>query len=158
MEVKKTLLGVFIVILVAVTLIGVTALTSGNNSSSKHIEVNENSDKEDIIPSDFLAGITLEQAQEIALNNVVGGTIKESQLENENGNIVYNIDVIKDNAEIEVKIDPSNGNVLKTESDNEKDGNDKEDKESTETENEKSSDLEQDGINHEFEGEEENED
>jgi uncharacterized membrane protein YkoI len=152
METKKTLLGVFILALIAATLIGVTALNSGNNLSSKQIGIKDNSDKEDIIPSDFSAKITLEQAQAIALSNVVGSTLKEGQLEDEDGNIVYNIDVIKDNAEFEVKINPDDGSVIKIESDNE------DDKESAETDSEDNSDSEQDGINHEFEGEEENED
>lgn len=121
MGIEKTILVVFIVGLITAALIGVTALTSGNNLSAntgtlKHIEVKENSDKEDIIPTDFTAKITLEQAKEIALKNVAG-TIKDGALEDENGNIVYNIDVLKDNTETEVKIDPNNGNVLKIEKD-----------------------------------------
>ena len=128
MGIQKTILVVFVVALIAVAIIGVTAVTSGNNLSlksgiSKHIEdKSETHDKEDNIPSNFSAKITIEQAQEIALKNVAG-TIKDSKLEDENGNIVYNIDIVKDNTETEVKIDPSNGNVLKTQNDN----NDKKD-------------------------------
>jgi len=106
-----------------------------------------------------LAKITEEQAKSIAINSVdlkLVGEITAINLENEDGNVMYAVEFSKNSIETDVKIDAGNGNVLKIESDNNE--ADKESKESAETENEKGSDFEQDGIDHQFEGEEEHED
>ncbi|MFH1643540.1 MAG: PepSY domain-containing protein [Patescibacteria group bacterium] len=103
-----------------------------------------------------LAKITEEQAKTIALDVVdinSVGELTDVGLDNENGNVVYSVEFTKNGIETDVKIDAGNGDVLKIEGDN-----DEADKESAETENEKDSDFEQDGVDHEFEGEEEHQD
>jgi len=126
---------------------------SGNDNAP---EISEAQESVQLAP---LAKITEEQAKEIAINTVdltLVGEVTGIGLDNENGNVVYSVEFTKDGIETEVKIDAGNGDVFKIESDNGE--ADKEDKESAETENEKDSDFEQDGIAHEFEGEEEHED
>lgn len=104
-----------------------------------------------------LAKITEEQAKSIAVDSVdlkLVGEITTVNLENEDGNVMYAVEFSNNGIKTDVKIDAGNGNVLKIESDNNE--ADKESKESAETE--KSSDFEQDGIDHQFESEEEHED
>lgn len=55
---------------------------------------------------------------------IVGGTAYEAELENEDGTIVYEVEVIKDGKEFEVLIDAITGAVLSTEEEHEDDGHD----------------------------------
>lgn len=166
MKIEKTSLIVLIVALLAVGIMGVTALTSGNNELLKQtssIQVDDSkevSDSQESTQLNSLAKITAEDAKRIAISAVdinTVGEITDIQIENENGNVVYAVEFTKNGVETDVKIDAGNGNVLKIENDN--DESDVEDgSESKLKENEKGSDFEQDGIDHEFEGEEEHED
>ena len=97
------------------------------------------------------AKITAEQAKQAA-ESKVGGTASDIKLDNENGSLVYEVKVGKQ----EVKVDAGNGTVLKIEqADNENEGVENE---KADAENEKGGDVEQDGIDHQFEGQEEHED
>ena len=58
--------------------------------------------------------VSLDQAKAIALG-VVDGVVTEAILEKENGVLVYEVDIKKDNQETEILIDPVTGNVIKTE-------------------------------------------
>ena len=114
---------------------------SGNDNAP---EISEAQESAQLTP---LAKITIEEAKEIAINAVdleLVGELTDVEIENENGNVVYAVEFTKNNIETDVKIDAGNGKVLKIESDND--------------EADKDSDFEQDGIDHEFEGEEEHED
>lgn len=126
------------------------------DTSDNAPEISEAQESTQLAP---LAKITEEQAKSIAINSVdlkLVGEITAVNLENEDGNVMYAVEFSKNGIETDVKIDAGNGNVLKIESDNDK--ADKEGIESAETENEKNSDFEQDGVDHQFEGEEEHED
>ncbi len=126
---EKTVLVVLVGLVLLVGVIGVTALATGNNSSLKQVssvsidDSQELPDSQESAQLNSLAKITKEQANQIALNNVQG-TIKDSELENEDGSVVYNVDVVKDNVETEVKIDAGNGNVLSITKEDKDDGND----------------------------------
>ena len=85
-----------------------------------------------------LAKITVDQAKQVA-EAQVSGTASDVELDNENGSLVYEVKI----GNQEVKVDADNGSVLKIEQDD----NEKEDIES-----------EDDGINHQFEGDEEHAD
>jgi uncharacterized membrane protein YkoI len=62
--------------------------------------------------------ITLEQAKAIALKAVPGGTIKDAELDNEDGNVVYEVEVIDQKGiEHDLVIDAGNGKVLVNEVD-----------------------------------------
>jgi len=105
------------------------------------ITVDENTDDDQL---SGLVGIkiTPEKAAEIALESVGGGEAVETKLGNENGNVVYEVEVKTESGVKDVKIDPGTGEVLHIEAD---DDDDEED--------------EPGGLesNHEFEGEEEGE-
>jgi uncharacterized membrane protein YkoI len=67
-----------------------------------------------------LARITPEQAQTAALAQV-SGTVKKLELENEDGNVVYGVEVKTVNGESDVKVDAGDGRVLHVEQDGEGD-------------------------------------
>ncbi len=123
---KKILVFLIATALIA-GIIGVQAFTSGvrdksfNKESSIHIDDSkEISDLEESSQLAYLAKITKEQAEAIALKSV-SGVIKGSQLENDNGDVVYTIDIINGSVETEVRIDAGNGNILNIEKDNNSD-------------------------------------
>ncbi len=68
-----------------------------------------------------LAKITPEQAKSAALAQV-SGTVKKVELENEDGNVVYGVEIQTADGDREVKVDASNGQVLHTETSVENDG------------------------------------
>lgn len=84
-----------------------------------------------------LAILTPEQAKTSALNANPDATVVKVELDNENGAIVYSIELSNG---LDVKVDAGNGTVLYSDSDDD------------------SGDLDNDNIEHEFEGEEEHED
>jgi uncharacterized membrane protein YkoI len=67
-----------------------------------------------------LARITPEQAQAAALAQVPG-TVKKVELENEDGNVVYGVEIKTAKGESDVKVDAGDGHVLHVEQDGEGD-------------------------------------
>ena len=65
-----------------------------------------------------LARITPEQASAAALAQVPG-TVKKVELENEDGNVVYGVEIKTANGESDVKVDAGDGRVLHVEKDGE---------------------------------------
>ena len=65
-----------------------------------------------------LARITPEQAQAAALAQVPG-TVKKVELENEDGNVVYGVEIKTANGKSDVKVDAGDGRVLHIEKDGE---------------------------------------
>ena len=110
------------------------------------ITVDEDTDDDQL---SGMAKITADQAEQAALAEVPG-VVLETELENENGNVVYAVEIDTGSGVKEVKVDAGNGNILHIESDDTEDvaengGDSKED--------------EPGGLesNHEFDGEEEGE-
>jgi len=97
-----------------------------------------------------LAKITQDEAIGAAMSSTSGNYLA-AELDNENGNVVYSIEMDNNGKVFDVKVDAGTGKVLKVESGTE-DG--PKENEGIESESEKNSDFEQDGINHEFEGDE----
>ena len=70
---------------------------------------------------DGLATITSDEAA-AAATNAVAGTVGEVELENENGNVVYGVEITQaDGTKLDVKVDAGNGKVLDKEADNDRD-------------------------------------
>ncbi|HEU97362.1 MAG TPA: hypothetical protein ENO36_00700 [Fervidicoccus fontis] len=61
-----------------------------------------------------LAKITPDQAKEAALRDptLAGGTVTSISLENENGYLVYSVEVVKGAMSYDVKVDAGNGSIL----------------------------------------------
>jgi hypothetical protein len=96
-----------------------------------------------------LANITADQAETAALAGVPGVALA-TKLDNENGNVVYAVEIDTGSGVKEVKVDAGNGNILHIESD---------DTEDVEGNGGDSKEDEPGGLesNHEFDGEEEGE-
>lgn len=62
--------------------------------------------------------ITWEQAKKIALEKVPGGTTTKLKLDEENGKLVYEIEIIKNNEEHDLEIDATTGTIIKYEIEN----------------------------------------
>jgi uncharacterized membrane protein YkoI len=67
-----------------------------------------------------LARITPDQARDAALAQV-NGTVKKVELENEDGNVVYGVEIKTASGESDVKVDAGDGRVLHIEQDGEGD-------------------------------------
>jgi uncharacterized membrane protein YkoI len=100
------------------------------NEGAEANEANEREDREDGEETEdraegaeserlkSLARITPEQARDAALAQVPG-TIKKVELENEDGNVVYGVEVKTKSGERDVKVDAGDGRVLHVEKDEE---------------------------------------
>jgi uncharacterized membrane protein YkoI len=102
-----------------------------------------------------LATISSSDAETAALAAVPGGTVNSVELGNENGSVVYQVDMTDANGQaVEVKVDAGTGDVLTTESaDNEAEaGNESEQDEADEVESAGAEAA--DDIDHQHEGEE----
>ena len=98
------------------------AAEANEANESKEVEKGEEAeDKAEGAESErlkSLARITPEQASAAALAQVPG-TVKKVELENEDGNVVYDIEIKTANGESDVKIDAGDGRVLQVEKDGE---------------------------------------
>ena len=58
--------------------------------------------------------ISPDQAKAAALNDptVAGGTVTSVSLDNENGNLVYSVEIVKGSTSYDVKVDAGTGNIL----------------------------------------------
>jgi uncharacterized membrane protein YkoI len=91
------------------------------NESKEGEKGEETEDKAEGAESERLKGlarITPEQASAAALAQVPG-TVKKVELENENGNVVYGVEITTANGESDVKVDAGDGRVLHVEKDGE---------------------------------------
>ncbi|MEJ7641954.1 MAG: PepSY domain-containing protein [Candidatus Nitrosocosmicus sp.] len=84
------------------------------NSSVTSDEPEEDQSK--LIP---LAKITSDEATQIAVKNVSAQTsdVKSIELEDENGDVVYSVDVTQGDKPVDVKVDAVSGNVLRVQQD-----------------------------------------
>ena len=104
-------------------------------------------DDDDPVQLSKLAKITSDQATQAALAEVPG-TVIETELENENGNVVYCVEIDTEDGVKDVKVDAGDGKILHVEA-----GEDNAD-EIGDVEDDEPGGLE---SNHEFDGEEEGE-
>lgn len=78
------------------------------------------------------AGITKENAEEIALAANPGASVVKTELENENGTLVYSVDITTANGNlIEVGVDATSGEIIATDTNPEDDGSDAEEADDT---------------------------
>ena len=84
------------------------------NSSATSDEPEEDQSK--LIP---LAKITSDEAAQIAIKNVSAqpNDVKSIELEHENGDVVYSVDVTQGNKPVDVKVDAVSGNVIRVQQD-----------------------------------------
>ena len=156
---EKAILGFALVIALSIGAVFASAAVT-NTSPSKYVSsitvpsnVADNSkgitETKELTQLTNVAKITKEQAKTIATSKF-SGIVNKVELDNENGNVVYSIEITKNSKQIDVKVDAGNGKILKVESGTEE-GHEKG---GLETESAKGSEADKDGINHEFQGEE----
>jgi len=91
--------------------------TSNNRHSRTHKEMDDDrEDQQEAAKLQPLAKITIQEAKQAA-QTAVAGTASSVKLENENGNLVYEVVI----GQQEVMVDAGNGNVLYTENINQED-------------------------------------
>jgi uncharacterized membrane protein YkoI len=102
--------GMVIGVALAVLLITGVALMSAQPANQKgSIQIN-NKDEAEVAE---MAKITLDSAVDEALKQVPGKVLKV-ELENENGYLVYGVEIAKpDHQTVDIKVDAGNGKILK---------------------------------------------
>ncbi len=94
---------------------------TGENAKDNESDAADLAENAESIRLQTLATITPEQAKSAALAQV-SGTVKKVELENEDGNVVYGIEIKTADGERDVKVDAGNGSVLHVEKDDGEDG------------------------------------
>ena len=110
---KKKTLGIAIL---GITILGALTVVYGANRKNKNtvpnnaVQINNNTSNSQ--------NITAEKAKSIALAQVLGANesnIKEFDFDNENGRMVYEIEIFYNNSKYEYDIDASTGEIIGTE-------------------------------------------
>ncbi|NNJ33035.1 PepSY domain-containing protein [Lacrimispora defluvii] len=117
---KKSIVLSFIGVLSMVAVVSAvpaSQLVKANNATNKTTENSEEKDDELTLENANVT-ITEEQAKTTALDSIQGGTFVSIELEDEDGVIVYGVNILSGNTENDVKIDANTGVILKTESGN----------------------------------------
>lgn len=87
------------------------------NGSVQASEIEGQSEAEESATLESLASITADEAGQAALTANPGATVNSVELENENGSVVFEVDMTDSSgAALEVKVDAGNGAVLAQES------------------------------------------
>eukprot|EP00130_Batrachochytrium_dendrobatidis_P008362 XP_006683237.1 hypothetical protein BATDEDRAFT_93007 [Batrachochytrium dendrobatidis JAM81] len=98
---------------------GATAAFASTATPSQPIEQQEQSEQQESSALTGKATITEKESIQIALTEVPG-TVNEVELEDENGTVVYGVEVQAEDGSLnDVKVDAQSGNVLKVETDDE---------------------------------------
>lgn len=154
---KKLLIGCGVASMMLVAILAGAAFVFAQNPMATDVDTNEQSpvytssivvddtQNEGLSEADEstaladMATITPEQAKNSALTANPGTTVVKIELDNENGAVVYSVEL--DNG-MDVKVDAGNGDILYTDNNSDFESND----------------FDDDNIEHEFDGEEEHED
>lgn len=126
---KKLATLVIIGILALGSTVGVYATTSnrakaGSSNESITSNVEKSKEKDVELTSEITkTTITEEKAKQLALASIVGSQFNDIELENENGVILYGVEIKTDKTVYDVKVDANTGAIIKTENDNEEQEN-----------------------------------
>ncbi|MFT9816119.1 PepSY domain-containing protein [Lysinibacillus sp. NPDC056185] len=122
--IKKLMIPVLAATFIGGAFAGNFVITSAFASSDKveTSQVETEKDDDNIAELQAKAKLSIEKAQEIALDNVTG-TVQKSELEDEDGVVVYGFEIKTSSGDVkDVKIDAASGKVVKVEAENEDDG------------------------------------
>lgn len=150
---KKSIVLSFIGVLSMVAVVSAvpaSQLVKANTATNKTTERSEEKDDELTLENTNVT-ITEEQAKAAALDSIQGGTFVSIELEDEDGVIVYGVNILSGNTENDVKVDANTGVILKTESGNdteeiESEGNESKDQDNDNVEEEDSTESSE-GLN-----------
>lgn len=127
---------------------------SGTTSTAPNKTIVEDQDKEtnddqELTAENTKTAITEDQAKQTALASIKDSVFKEIELEDEDGVIVYGVEVQSGNNTYDVKVDANTGSITKSDQDNNENENGKIEKESKDNANDNG---EQEDQNDEAEG------
>ena len=106
---NKLLVGAIIILLITMSSVLITARIASEDTREESSETQTGLSNEEI---------SIEQAKTIALQRV-SGAITDVELKNENGMLLYEVEITENNKETEVLIEAKTGTVLSIESDEE---------------------------------------
>lgn len=122
---KKRLYTATVVVGLALGSVGIAAAATGgsalaNSGAPEATDVQEPSHVGSVeAPVEGLATITADEAA-AAASGAVPGTVGEVELENENGSVVYSVEITDDTgAEVDVKVDAGDATILDQQADDE---------------------------------------
>lgn len=91
-----------------------------SNTSGKAVTESQakEADEQDLNKANTKTAITEDQAKQTALASVKDGTFQSIELEDEDGVIVYGVQIQSGNQTYDVKVDANTGSIVKSEQDN----------------------------------------
>lgn len=135
----------------------VNAKTAASTTTEETSEEND----DDATLANVTVALTEDQAKTIALDSIQDGSFVSIELEDEDGVIVYGVEILSGNTENDVKVDANTGEILKTETGDdseeiESEDNDSEDIESDDNDSEENESEDQDSNSNEDDDSSEN--
>ncbi len=95
------------------------AVDAASNPAAKTVSEEQSNDEQELTAENTKTAITEDQAKQTALASIENGAVKEIELEDEDGVIVYGVEIQSGNDTYDVKIDANTGAIIKSEQDNE---------------------------------------
>lgn len=112
-----------------------TQTVSEDQSKNQVDQDKETNDEQELTAANTKTAITEDQAKQTALASIKDGTVQSIQLEDEDGVIVYGVEIKSGNTAYDVKVDANTGSIVKSEQDNENSEKGKIEKESQDNDN-----------------------
>lgn len=116
---KKLIIPVLAATLIGGAVVGNSVISTAfaSNSAPATNQAEDQKDDDNITGLQAKAKLTVDEAQVIALNKVAG-TVNESELEDEDGVVVYGFEIQTASGEVnDVKVNAINGDIVKVEND-----------------------------------------
>ena len=96
-----------------------TQAVSEDQSKDQEDQDKETNDDQELTAANTKTAITEDQAKQTAMTSVKDSVFQSIELEDEDGVIVYGVEIQSGNAVYDVKIDANTGSIVKSEQDNE---------------------------------------
>jgi len=103
-------------LIISLVLVLTVGLSIGVFATTRNAASPENDD-EDL--TNVTVSLTEAEASQIAMDSVVGGTVGKIELEDENGTIVYGVEINTNDQSLDVKVDANTGTILASDDDHE---------------------------------------
>ncbi|MBR0598480.1 PepSY domain-containing protein [Sinanaerobacter chloroacetimidivorans] len=108
---------------------------SEDQSKDQEDQNKESNDDQELTAANTKTAITEDQAKQTALASIKDGTVQSIQLEDEDGVVVYGVEIKSGNSTYDVKVDANTCSIVKSEQDNENGEKGKIEKESQDNDN-----------------------
>lgn len=128
-----------------------TQTVSEDQSKDQEDQDNETNDDQELTAANTKTAITEDQAKQTALASIKDGTVQSIQLEDEDGVIVYGVEIKSGKITYDVKVDANTGSIVKSEQDNNDNENGRFEKESNNSDNDRAEHENQNDDSNELE-------